>query len=179
MNEILEALVRLMSPILSFTADEIWEHMKGKDRPLSVHADLFISVDDMYKDPELAARWDDITGVRKEVTRTLELARKEKKIGHSLDAAVTLGLSPQLMEKLIAYRDHLRSILIVSSVDMMAIEQVEDGLVSESIPGLKIKVSSSADAKCERCWVHDPTIGDDPDHPTICRKCSQALAQME
>ena len=178
MNEILEVLVRLMAPILSFTADEVWQHMKGKERPMSVHADLFVPVSDSYKDAELTRRWENIIAVRKEMTKALELARKEKEIGHSLDASVTLGLSSELMEKLSPYQDQLRYIFIVSSVDMVETNEIEDGLKSETIPGLKIKVSPSSDPKCERCWVHDPTVGDDNNQPTICKRCLKALDEI-
>jgi len=178
MNEILEVLVRLMAPILSFTADELWQYMKGKERQLSVHADLFVPVSDSYKDAELTGRWENIIAVRKEVTKALELARKGKEIGHSLDASVTLGLSSELMEKLSPYQDQLRSIFIVSSVDMVETNGIEDGLESETIPGLRIKVSSSSDPKCERCWVHDPTVGDDNNQPTICKRCLNALGEI-
>jgi isoleucyl-tRNA synthetase len=178
MNETLEVLVRLMAPILSFTADEIWQHMKGKDRPMSIHADLFVPVNDSYKDAELTRRWGNIIAVRKEVTKALELSRKEKEIGHSLDASVTLGLSSELMEKLSPYQDQLRYIFIVSSVDMVETNEIEDGLESETIPGLKIKVSPSLDSKCERCWVHDPTVGDDNNQPTICKRCLKALDEI-
>jgi isoleucyl-tRNA synthetase len=179
MNEILEVLVRLMAPILSFTADEIWQYMKGKNRTVSVHADLFAPVNDLYEDKDLADRWDDILKVRKEVTKALELSRKEKTIGHSLDALVTLGLSSKLMERLTPYKDQLRSVFIVSAVDMKEIEGVGDIAESETVPGLKIRITPSEDTKCERCWVHDPTVGEDGGHPGICRRCLDALAEME
>ncbi len=178
MNEILEVLVRIMAPILSFTADEIWQHMKGKDRPSSVHADLFVPVSDSYKDAELTSRWENIIAVRKEVTKVLELARKEKDIGHSLDASVTLGLSSELMEKLVPYQDELRYIFIVSSVDIVELSRVENGLESETVKGLKVKVSPSSDPKCERCWVHDSSVGDNNNHPTICKRCLNTLAEI-
>ncbi len=178
MHEILEVLVRLMAPILSFTADEIWQHMGG-DRPPSVHAGVFIPVQESYQDPELAARWEDILAVRKEVTKALERARKNKEIGHSLDSSVTLGLSPRLQEKLLPYRDHLRSIFIVSSVNLEDLDRMEGGEDSETMSGVRLKISPSADPKCERCWVHDPTVGEDGAHPTVCKRCVQAMAEME
>jgi len=178
MSEILEVLVRLMAPILSFTADEIWQHMNGRDRPASVHADFFVPVNESYKDKELAERWESIIAVRKEATKALELARKEKRIGHPLDASVTIGLPPELMEELIPYRDQFRTILIVSSVDLVEAERFEDGLESEAIPGLKVKVSHSSDQKCERCWIHDPTVGQNNSHPTICKRCLDVLDEI-
>jgi len=175
MNEILETLVRLMAPVLSFTADEIWQYMGGEDRSPSVHADLFVPFKEEFLNPELAERWDEIQAVRKEVTKTLEVARKEKIIGHPLDAAVTLGVSSELHGKLERYADQLRSIFIVSSVTLVDIELLREGVESETLPGLKVHVAPSNDPKCERCWMHDPTVGDNPEHPTICGRCRNVL----
>jgi len=178
MNEILEALVRLMAPILSFTADEIWQHMNPKSRQTSVHADLFIPVNESYKDKALAERWETVIAVRREATKALELARKEKKIGHPLDASVTIGLTPELMEKLTPYKDQLRTILIVSSAELVPSDQLDEGIESETIPGLRVKVSPSYDQKCERCWIHDPTVGLNKNHPTICDRCLHVLEEI-
>jgi len=178
MNEILEVLVRLMAPILSFTADEIWQYMKDKGRAPSVHADLFVPVKEEYKDPDVAERWDTIMGVRKEVTKALEIARKGKMIGHSLDASVLLGLSDELTDLLAPYEDQLRSLFIVSSVEMAPIEDVEGGFEGEERKGVRVKVAPSEDKKCERCWVHDPTTGVDHGHPTVCKRCLKALSEM-
>ncbi|MFH1952049.1 MAG: isoleucine--tRNA ligase [Pseudomonadota bacterium] len=178
MSEILDVLVRLMAPILSFTADEIWQHMNGKNRPLSVHADLFYPIKVEYKDAELAGRWEEIISVRKEVTKVLEIARKEKTIGHSLDASVQLGVSDKLYTKLISYADQLRSLFIVSSVDLMEIDLMDGGYKSETVPGLKVAVSASSDPKCERCWIHDPSVRHDDNHPTICKRCQDVLGEI-
>jgi len=178
MHEILETLVRLMAPILSFTADEIWAYMTGKERPVSVHADIFLPQNEEYRDTELAERWEEIISVRKEVTKILELARKEKRIGHPLDASVRLGLSPKLAAKLTPYEDQLRSIFIVSSVDLREIDEVEGGIESETIPGLKVEVSPSLDPKCERCWIHDPSVGNDKNHPNTCERCRNVLDEI-
>ncbi len=177
-NQILEVLVRLMAPILSFTADEIWQYMKGKEQTPSVHADLFIPLTDTHEDLELMNRWDRIMEIRGEVTKTLELARKEKIIGHSLNASVTLGLSPELMETLSPYRDQLRSIFIVSDVEITDIGELADSPESDTTPGLKVKVSPSNAPKCDRCWVHDTTVGEDNTHPTICKRCLKVLNEI-
>jgi isoleucyl-tRNA synthetase len=179
MHEILEVLVRLMAPILSFTAEEIWQYMNGSDRPASVHSELFIPVKDEFLDPQLSKRWETIVAVRRETARVLELARKEKKIGHSLDASVTLALPAPLFSELEPYKDQLRSIFIVSSVDLVKKNDLETGIESETIPGLKIRVSPSDALKCERCWVHDPSVGTDMQHPALCDRCRGALAEME
>lgn len=179
LHEILEVLVRLMAPILSFTTDEIWKHMGQEGRESSVHADLFIPVKEFYKDPELSKRWDTILSVRKEVSRALELARKEKRIGHSLDSSVTLGAPPRLKEELEKVKDQLRSVFIVSSVALVDEDHLDGGIQGEDLTNLKVKVEPSSDKKCERCWVHDPTVGDEHTHPTICARCIQALAEVE
>ncbi|MBU2499299.1 MAG: isoleucine--tRNA ligase [Proteobacteria bacterium] len=178
MKEILEVLVRLMAPILSFTADEIWQYINGEERTPSVHMDLFVPVKAEYKDPELAARWENILRIRKEVTKALEMARRERRIGHSLDASITLGLPTELMDELDAYCSQLNAIFIVSSVKIVPSEGFEDVWESEEIKGLKVKVTASQDSKCERCWVHDPTVGENSDHPTVCRRCTGAMEQM-
>lgn len=178
LSEILEVLVRLMAPILAFTAEEIWGYMKG-DRPPSVHMTTFMPVREDRLDPGLAERWEEVLKVRREVTRALELARKQKEIGHSLDASVTLGIPPQLKDKLNPFRDELRSIFIVSSVTLLDPAEMPDAAESEQIPGLKIRIAPSSEEKCERCWVRDPTVGSDTAHPTVCRKCLQALAEVE
>jgi isoleucyl-tRNA synthetase len=179
MQEILEVLVRLMAPVLSFTAEEIWQYMKGDGRGPSVHADLFLPVREDYRDPELAARWETILAVRKEMTKALEMARRDKKIGHSLDAAVTLGLSPERLKALGDQTELLRTLAIVSSLEIVGVDSVTDGISSETLEGVRIKVVPSTAVKCERCWVHDPTVGLDQDQPAICTRCLQALTEME
>jgi len=168
-----------MAPVLSFTAEEIWQHMPGDDRSRSVHSECFARVKDEFLDPELAKKWETIIAVRKETAKALELARKEKKIGHSLDASVTLSVPSGLFRELEPYRDQLRSIFIVSSVDLLEEAEPANGIESETVPGLKIGVSPSGAPKCERCWVHDPSVGEDTQHPTICDRCLGALAEME
>jgi isoleucyl-tRNA synthetase len=174
MHEILDVLVRLMAPILSFTADEIWHYMGHVSSP-NVHADLFIPVKKEYINTDLARRWEDVIKVRKEVTKALELARKDKLIGHSLDASVTLGLSPEHEKLLAPYMSDLRTLFIVSSVNAAPFDVLEGVLECEEVRGLKVKVSLCEDPKCERCWIHDPSVGKDGTHPTICNRCIDAL----
>jgi len=179
LHEILAVLVRLMAPVLCFTADEIWQHMREAADSPSVHMDLFVPVNDEYKDPELANRWEEIIKVRREVTKALETARKEKSIGHSLDARVILGLPDDLHKRIAPYQDQLRSLFIVSAVQLVSSAEVEGGFESEELASVKIKVTSSAAPKCERCWVHDPTVGEDDAHPLICKRCLQAIDGMK
>jgi isoleucyl-tRNA synthetase len=175
LDEILAVLVRLMAPVLSFTADEIWQYMRDAKRSPSVHMDLFIPLRDEYRDPELASRWEEIIKVRREVTKALEIARKEKSIGHSLDAHVILGLPDDLREAIIPYKDQLHSLFIVSAVELVSSEEVEGGFGSGELNAVKIRVTASTAPKCERCWVRDPTVGEDEGHPLICKRCFEAV----
>jgi len=175
LNEILECLVRLVAPIIPFTADEVWGHTHNKEKSISIHTDLFIPAREQLKDNALIERWEVILNVRKEITKALELARNEKIIGHSLDAAVSLALPHNLLQGLKDYRDELRSICIISAVEFVGEGEIEGGYESKEYPGLVIKVMPSPFSKCERCWIHDFTVGHVKDHPTLCKRCAQVI----
>jgi isoleucyl-tRNA synthetase len=175
LNEILESLVRLVAPIIPFTADEVWGYLPNKERPISVHVDLFIPVREEVKDSSLIKRWDLLLNVRKEVTKVLELARKDKVIGHSLDATVSLALPQNLLKGLKDYRDELRTICIVSAVEFVDEGTIEGGYESQEYDGLIVKVMPSPFPKCERCWIHDSAVGHDTGHPTLCKRCVQVI----
>jgi len=175
LNEILECLVRLVAPIIPFTADEVWEYTHNKEKSVSIHTDLFIPAREELKDNALIERWEVILNVRKEITKALELARNDKIIGHSLDAAVSLALPHNLLQGLQNYRDELRSICIISAIEIVDEGKIEGGYKSQEYPGLVIKVMPSPFSKCERCWIHDSTIGHDKEHPALCKRCVQAI----
>ena len=179
MHILLETIVRLMAPVLSFTADELWQYLpKIKNREESVHMAQFIPVNEKYLNNDLSLRWETILSVKKEVTKVIELERAAKNIGHSLDAHVILSLPEDLISVLTPYRDELRRVFIVSKVDLLTLGQINGCVEAERIPGLKIKVIPSADQKCERCWVHDDTIGTSDKHPNICQRCYSVLNEM-
>jgi isoleucyl-tRNA synthetase len=170
--EIAVTLVRLMAPILSFTAEEAWEHLPyfpGKTD--SVHLEpLPESVAD-YEDEAIDEHWNRILEIRAEVNRALELARRNKEVGHSLDAEITLGVSGQLFEHLRDREDELNRVFIVSRVRLVEPHSLESGLEAVEIPGMLIEVKPASAEKCARCWVHDETVGTHPDQPEICSRC--------
>ncbi len=177
-HAILDAMVRLMAPLLPFTADEIWRFMpETPNKAKSVHLAALPKPADKWRDPELGKKWETLLAVRGEVSRALESARTAKTIGHSLDAAVTLHAEGDLFELLNGYARELRSIFIVSEA-RLALEPPTGGFRSDEIEGLTIGVAPSGVEKCERCWVHDPTVGESADHPTICNRCETALSAM-
>ncbi len=178
-HHILDAIVRLMAPLLPFTAEEVWAHApRPAEAPESVHLLALPALNEAWRDNDLGERWKQILAARSEVSRVLEEARAAKRIGHSLDAAVTLHAEGELGAILggMAGGD-LRAIFIVS--DATFSPTVPDGATeSAEVPGLYIKVAPAAAEKCERCWVRDPSVGSLSDHPGICGRCSDALARM-
>jgi len=116
--------------------------------------------------------------VRREVTRALEEARSAKLIGHPLDAEVILRAGGDLHDRLVPYREELRSIFIVSSAVLEPEEPGAQGFGQCEMQGLAIKVQAAAGQKCQRCWIHDVSVGVDPDHPAICSRCRRALEEI-
>jgi isoleucyl-tRNA synthetase len=176
MYQVLSSLVRLMAPVLSFTADEIWGYFPGNKKG-SVFLAPFPQADGDRLDDQLEARWDRILAVRGEVAKVLEALRKDKVIGHSLDAEVTLYAEPALLDFLNEYRDDLAFIFIVSVVQLAAESEAPAGArQGETVKGLKIKAGVAEGRKCARCWMYLKSVGSIPGHPTICSRCAKALA---
>ncbi len=172
---LLHGMVRLMAPVMVFTSEEIWEHMPAwADKEASVHLASLPEENADRRDDELARRWEEIRRVRGEVTKALEKARVARKIGHPLDAAVSLCPPEELAGVLGAYESELAAIFIVSRVELT--DSPADGAwESEEIPGLGVGVSAAPGKKCGRCWVHDTGVGTVPDHPEICPRCKGQL----
>ncbi len=170
---ILEALVKLMAPVLSFTADEVWSYLP-KQGEESVHLSQFPLLQPDYKDDALIGRWEEIIKVRGDVSKALELARVNKIIGHSLDASVLINAPKELLAFLRNYADELKSIFIVSKVELT--DDIHgEFYTAEGTSQLKIRISAAPGEKCERCWCYDERLGMEAEHPTICPKCLLAL----
>ena len=175
-----DTIARVMAPILPFTADEIWRYMPGADhRSTSIHLEHLPVADNAFKDDVLAARWGYLLNIRGETTKALEEARSRKIIGHPLDAAVTIAATGEIFDALQPYADELRSLLIVSEAWLAKETTLEGAFESTDIPGLTVGVVPAAGPKCERCWVHDTSVGTDERQPTVCRRCLDALAQID
>ncbi|HOV85696.1 MAG TPA: isoleucine--tRNA ligase [Syntrophobacteraceae bacterium] len=171
--EILSALLRLMAPILSFTAEEAWRHLPGHSGE-SVHMEPLPDEKAEYRNEVLNERWQKILALRADVSRALEAARQAKKIGHALDAQVSLRLPASYEEMLRGGEGLMRSVLIVSRV-VFAGEDLEDAVEGQEVEGLKIAVKPAPGAKCERCWVHSERVGEFFDHPSLCERCYGVL----
>jgi len=173
MYTILDSLVRMMAPVLSFTAEEVWAAMPGS-RESSVHLALFAPLDPSRKDEALAQRWEKIMKVRSDVSKALEMARVQKVIGHSLDAAVALKATGETAELLKEVAGELAGIFIVSKATLVN-ELSGEIYRAEGVEGLEVAVSAAPGEKCERCWCYDEELGKDSEHPTLCPKCLAAL----
>ena len=174
---IVTTLVKLMAPVLSFTADEIWWHLPHRPTE-SVHLEAFPDMSDLPADEDLNRRWQTVLALKSEVARVLEDARKAKTIGHPLDAGVRLVLPPELRETFSGNEELLRTVFIVSRVEFVGSDSDGAGNFVESaeMPGLKISVDAAGGDKCQRCWVRSESVGKMPDHPAICDRCHGVMA---
>ena len=178
-HNILDALVKLMAPVLPFTAEEVWKYMPAEDNRLSsVHLTRLPEMNENLIDIELVEKWDGILKIRREVTKALETARVEKQIGHSLSASVVLAVKDEFYEILQPYTAELRSIFIVSEVILIKSDNAGMALKPTELEGVMIQVRPAESKKCERCWVHDPGVGTDTEHPTICGRCRDAVKRL-
>ena len=170
MYQVLHALVRLMAPVLSFTAEEVWQAMpKHQGEMESVHLTEFPEVREAYLDEALAERWDRLLKVRDQVLKPLEISRQDKMIGNSLEARVELYVPSPQYEFLKDYEKELPTIFIVSDVALFK-EELPSGM-----EGIRVEVSRAPGSKCERCWNWTTRIGENPDHPLICHRCLAVL----
>ncbi|MEX1197514.1 MAG: isoleucine--tRNA ligase [Pseudohongiellaceae bacterium] len=174
MYHIIEILARLIAPVLSFTADELWEHIPGK-RQDAVFLSLFD--DGLESLPEADglddAFWARIMTVRTAVNRELENRRAAREIGSGLGASVTLDCDAGLAGELSRLGDELRFVLLVSGV---IVNTVDDGEDLGEVAGLSgIRVQPSAYGKCVRCWHHRPDVGTHSEHPELCGRCVENI----
>jgi isoleucyl-tRNA synthetase len=172
MYRILDALTRMMAPVLSFTSEEIWGHLPG-EREKSVHLAGFPDFETSLVDPALEQKYEQLLAIRGDVSKVLEQARADKLIGHPLDARVELAASGKVGELLTAEAEQLAALFIVSQTAVT--DDLQDGSSGEAIPELRIRVSKAEGIKCSRCWNYSTSVGDNDAHPDVCESCRQAL----
>jgi isoleucyl-tRNA synthetase len=177
--EMLTALARLLAPVLTFTAEEVWAHIPGSGKPESVHLVLFPDERGEWVDERLALEWDRLLEVRGEVSRALETARQQGRIGKGVDAVVYVPSAPEEQWRPLLEAKGpalLKTLFNVSDVRLLerAPEGGAVGYESQDIPGLTIEVRPAQDLgwrKCERCWTWSARVGEDAAHPTLCERC--------
>jgi len=182
MLHILEALVRWLAPILSFTAEEIWSHMPGP-RSESVFLEGWHALPEMRETrearPITPALWERVLQVRQAVSRELEKLRVAGAIGSSLDAEVDLYCSEELLQQLRLLGEELRFIFISSYARLHPLAERGDDAVATEAPGFYVKASPSSYAKCARCWHHREDVGAHSEHPLLCGRCIANLGVGE
>ncbi|MCP4144441.1 MAG: class I tRNA ligase family protein, partial [bacterium] len=169
---ILEAMVRWISPILVFTADEIWKAMPGERNESIFIQTWYQGLTPLAADAIISTEtWETLSTIRIAVNKVIEEMRGSGELGGSLEAEVTLYLDQTLSSKLALLESELRFVLITSSAQIRAIEQKPDNAVETEIEGLSLVVKKSEHKKCARCWHRIEDIGTDPEHPDICGRC--------
>jgi isoleucyl-tRNA synthetase len=178
---IAEALVRLVAPIMSFTADEVWSYLpKVSGRPESVHLADFPLTEEVMgpggNPAKASSVWKDfetLMKVRDAALKALEVARQEKTIGSALEAAVTVTAPEELVPLLQRYRNDLRFLLIVSGVE------VKSSSGGNGSAPLHVLVEKAPGQKCDRCWNYSTHVGENERYPTVCERCTAALNEIE
>ncbi|WP_038876249.1 isoleucine--tRNA ligase [Vibrio jasicida] len=169
---IVEALVRWMAPIMSFTADEIWNEMPGQRDKFVFTGEWFDGLFGLAEGEELNNEfWTELQAVRGAVNKLLEDARKEKTIGGALQAEVTLFADDALAAKINKLEDELRFVLLTSAAKVKPLSEKTDAAQTTDIEGLFVEVAAAEGEKCDRCWHHTPDVGTIEGHEKICGRC--------
>ncbi|WP_016595084.1 isoleucine--tRNA ligase [Yersinia pestis] len=175
---IAEALVRWMAPIMSFTADEIWNHLPGERQQYVFTEEWYDGLFGLAGNKSMNDTfWAELLKVRGEVNKVLEQARSDKRIGGSLEAAVTLYAEPELAARLNSLQDELRFVLLTSAAKVAAYADAgNDAQQSELIAGLKITFNKADGEKCPRCWHYTQDVGLVAEHAELCGRCVTNVA---
>jgi isoleucyl-tRNA synthetase len=187
-----DGLTRLMAPILSFTAEELWRFLpdrrsaSGSARPEradgreeSVHMAVFPSDEELrgFADEALVERWDRLVSVRERVLAQIEPLRKDKKIGSSLQAKVVLTPSADEGPLLERHARDLPMLFIVSEVELRPSTRADADARPGHVPETEVAIERAGGVKCERCWRYVPAVSSEPEWAGICDRCQGALAE--
>ncbi len=170
-HHLLHNLVRMVAPILVFTADEVWGFARlGPES--NVHLASFPTPNESWAAPDLEEKWERLLELRSEVSRVLEEARREKRIGHSLEAAVEISSADEAEVAFLRKNiEILKDLFIVSAVQVQHLQTLES-------PGRSVTAAAAAGRKCQRCWMIDPAVGQDSAHPGLCGRCLDVIKRI-
>jgi isoleucyl-tRNA synthetase len=170
-----DGLTRLLAPILSFTADELWRFMPG-GREESVHLALFPTREELepLRDAALVERWGRLATVRETVLGEIEPLRKNKQIGSSLQAKVVISATKAELPLLEQYAKQLPMLFIVSEVE---VRPAPDDVEAHAEAKPRVTIERAGGVKCERCWRYVPKVSTDPDLAGLCERCQDAIAE--
>ncbi len=176
MKKTLTTLTTLMAPILSFTAEEVWQHFKDKEHDSIFLAD-FPTPDQGFIDDTLDQRWQALVKVRDVVNKALEIKRQERVIGNSLEARVCLFCEEPYMALMSDYKDFLPTLFIVSQAELLTYSQIPDERMQQmhKVDNLAVDVVKAEGQKCQRCWNVSASVGSFSDEPDLCSRCYDVL----
>ncbi len=187
---ILSLLMRDMAPVMSFTAEEVFDYVPESLRA-SCGADIAtvfalpaLSGEELQKqgfllDENTLAQWATLYEVRGAITRAIEPLRKDGTVGHSLDTRVTVYVTEEKMNAITGLNVDVRAISIVSQYIVEPLSQAPaDAIRFEDVEGLALKVEKAHGEKCERCWIYSTELGSDAAHATLCPRCTQVMQSM-
>ena len=168
--KLLKMTLVLMSPILSFTAEEAWEALPDyKEKGDSVHLEFFPDFDERWMEGEEFSEWEKLGDIRENVLKKLEEAREKKIIGNSLEAQLKIHAAPSFFSLLKKYQKDLSELFIVSSVSL------EDKVKEE----IEVNVERVKWKKCERCWNYSPEVGSSKEYPELCKRCQLVVSSIK
>ena len=169
---IIEALVRWIAPILSFTAEELWKSLPGERSQTVFISTWFEGLTALDESTELNSEyWEEMMAVRSAVAKQLEQLRNDKVIKGSLTAEVTLYCEGDLFDKLSRLEDELRFVLITSAATLKPLTDKTDTAVASELEGLWVDSGAANQPKCARCWHHREEVGQIEAHPELCQRC--------
>ena len=163
---IANSLIRLIAPVLSFTAEEAWQHLPFKETE-SVFLAGMPEENDKYVNDELEEKWEKLINIRDEVNKALEIKRQEKFIGNSLEAKIILNVKERLKEFIVPYFEFLPTLFIVSQVEVKELSESED-------KDFTITVEKAEGYKCQRCWNYSPMVGK-LEISDVCPRCYHVI----
>lgn len=177
--EALNALVRLLAPILVFTADEIWGYISAVGDGSDIQIEEMPKPKDEWFDEGLAEKWDRVLALRHDITKALESARQEKIINHSLKAKVDI-YPDQKHYDLLMQTPNLGDVVIVSNFEIHKPEEQSpnEAFKAESLESVMIVVSAAPGNKCERCWMYSEKVGESPEYPDLCPRCLRIIQEQ-
>jgi isoleucyl-tRNA synthetase len=170
----LTVITKLITPILPHTADEVWRFIPGVEA-ISVQLTDMPEVNTSLFDAALEAKWNQFFDIRDEVTKAMDVARKEKVVGNSLSASLHLYPDAETAEVLSRF-DRLEELFIVSDLHVHAAGEAPSESAMK-LKGIAVHVRVAEGEKCERCWIVTPEVGQAPEHPTLCPRCASVVKE--
>jgi isoleucyl-tRNA synthetase len=176
-NIILTGLIKMIAPILVFTADEVWRKLYPDSA--SIHLENFPIPKDIYLNNTIFEKWEKLNIIRDEVLKAIEIERKNGIIGNSVEAMVEIYSCKSDYNNIIKeYEKELPLLFIVSQVKLLK-EPLNDSILKSENTKIIVNVRNAIGEKCERCWLYSESVGTNNKHSTLCDKCIDAVTHLE